>query len=554
MTTFGGSPRLARGQGDESTTAWRTLYGDSWRVLLILLPLLLVVRGTLEPLVDPDLPMHLAIGEWIVRHRAVPFVEPFAWTRTGAPFYAYSWAFDVAIFWIAEIFGKLGLRLVHGLTMAGAFLSMIALGRAARWDPRTSLFMGIINITILDIVVASVRPQSLLFVIVPLSWALVWSILESQAPRWKLISLFLLSAFAANVHIFFPLLATPWLLFAEYSRDRRRQMLMIVGATVIGWLLSPYALTWLDVFTSSGQSNSLLTYPSPIDEAQPGFLAISRHPLIAPLAIFLAALPLIVPSELQSRRRRLTFGIAWLLGLIAFATIARLILLWWMAILPLAGWAVGAIVRTLMASEKQSLRLWRITAVWAVCSLFFLTTTPFELRAWNQEDPVSGRRLSPVSENGLDQLASWLECNARRNSGGRVFTAFGIGSALTWRLPEFSMSIDGRTIFPDSVVAPELYYKPIVAPLKSGPWRSADLAILVMPTAISDLLDQAPGWSRAAVVHREGGRIGLWVKDAWWQRAGITPLGARPVSLMPANEKSDSRGCARPVPSDGRMP
>ena len=32
-----------------------------------------------------------------------------------------------------------------------------------------------------------------------------------------------------------------------------------------------------------------------------------------------------------------------------------------------------------------------------------------------------------------------------------MFTEFNWGSELTWRLPGYSMSIDGRTIFPDSV-------------------------------------------------------------------------------------------------------
>ena len=41
--------------------------------------------GAVRPLADPDLPMHLSVGEWIVRHRAVPFLEPFAWTRMGEP-------------------------------------------------------------------------------------------------------------------------------------------------------------------------------------------------------------------------------------------------------------------------------------------------------------------------------------------------------------------------------------------------------------------------------------------------------------------------------------
>ena len=47
--------------------------------------------GAIRPLADPDLPMHLSLGEWIARHGRVPFVEPFSWTALGQPYYAYSW-------------------------------------------------------------------------------------------------------------------------------------------------------------------------------------------------------------------------------------------------------------------------------------------------------------------------------------------------------------------------------------------------------------------------------------------------------------------------------
>src|SRR5919109_3961660 len=75
--------------------AWELTFGRAWRWHLGALGLLLVIAGTLAPLATADLPMHLALGEWIVRHRAIPFEEPFAWTRPNEPFYAYSWAIQV---------------------------------------------------------------------------------------------------------------------------------------------------------------------------------------------------------------------------------------------------------------------------------------------------------------------------------------------------------------------------------------------------------------------------------------------------------------------------
>jgi len=67
--------------------------------------IVVVLFGAVRPLGDPDLPMHLAVGEWIVRHRAVPFVEPFAWTAAGQPYFAYSWLPQATYFVVFSEFG-----------------------------------------------------------------------------------------------------------------------------------------------------------------------------------------------------------------------------------------------------------------------------------------------------------------------------------------------------------------------------------------------------------------------------------------------------------------
>src|SRR5689334_15612587 len=74
--------------------AWRDALGPAWGWQIGFIAACIFAAAAMRPLADPDLPIHLATGEWIVRHRAVPFVEPWAWTRAGAPFYAYSWAIE----------------------------------------------------------------------------------------------------------------------------------------------------------------------------------------------------------------------------------------------------------------------------------------------------------------------------------------------------------------------------------------------------------------------------------------------------------------------------
>jgi len=71
-----------------------------------------------------------------------------------------------------------------------------------------------------------------------------------------------------------------------------------------------------------------------------------------------------------------------------------------------------------------------------------------------------------------------------------------------------------------------------------GPWRTADLAILPTRTATAAALDTAAGWRRAAVA-RTGETLGLWVRESWWQGAGVAPLPLRPVEL----ESADGSPC-----------
>lgn len=66
--------------------------GLSWPLLVaLLLALWLLSFTTTEPLSDADTYMHLATGYWIFEHRAIPYLDPFSYTRHGAPWIAHEW-------------------------------------------------------------------------------------------------------------------------------------------------------------------------------------------------------------------------------------------------------------------------------------------------------------------------------------------------------------------------------------------------------------------------------------------------------------------------------
>src|SRR5262249_11932454 len=117
------------------------------------------------------------------------------------------------------------------------------------------------------------------------------------------------------------------------------------------------------------------------------------------------------------------------------------------------------------------------------------------------------------------------------------------------RLPYLSQSIDGRTIFPDSVAKPETYFVQSKRELPLQPWRTADVAIFPVSFPVAGVLDTAHGWHRVAMTSQLEGparMIGLWVTEPWWNRAGLQPM---PRSVLPVMQPLEPRSasCAQLV-------
>ena len=196
--------------------------------------------GAVQPLADPDLPMHLSVGEWIVRHHGVPHTEPFSWTRPGAPYYAYSWLPEALYYVVLRSFGHLGLRVLQGLLVGGSAIAVLVLARAARWKASQAVILAGANLIVGSMFVGFLRPQSVLLITMPLSWAGALLIIRGRVAAAAGI-LFLASALTANSHLFFLLTLAPIaLLWTEAGKGTRaRDALIGVASVVLGWFTSP---------------------------------------------------------------------------------------------------------------------------------------------------------------------------------------------------------------------------------------------------------------------------------------------------------------------------
>jgi hypothetical protein len=502
-----------------ATRDWAKSFGRSWKLDLTIMAIVVILFGAVRPLGDPDLPMHLAIGEWIVRHRAVPLVEPFAWTAVGQPYFAYSWLPQTTYFLVFQEFGSYGLRALQGLLVLATACSALTLARAEGWRPSIGIMLGAFNLIVGAFFVAMLRPQSILLITMPLLWALFVHVARGTADWRHVAGIFLASALTANSHLFFPVTLAPAVLLWVHDRLRERLSIASIIAVLAGWMASPYSPHWLGVFRLNFSRHALTAYPSPISEMQPGFAWMLQPPL-GPLPL-LVALMLVVPWLLDDSvagRKRVFAAAYWIIGAILFGYAVRLFVLWWvLAILPF-GWALHRIASTSEdAPPRLGFRLFGLAACLMIVAAAVIRTR--DQRAL--EGSVAERSLPTVGARPAESVARWLLANTQPDAKGRIMTSFAFGSYLTWRLPGYSASIDSRGLQPDSVTAAEAVVSAAARDYPVGPWRSADLAILPVRYRAAAVLDSASGWQRILTVPGQptvADSAALWVKLDWWQR------------------------------------
>ena len=519
---------------------WEEEYSRRWLLELGVMALLLAVGSLVAPLGDPDLPMHLALGEWIVRHGEVPFVEPFAWTRAGEPFYAYSWLPQVVFYLTYEAAGTAGLRVLQGSVVLLTLASVFVLARLARWSIWTAIVLASVEAVLAVVLAPYLRPHIVLLICLPLAWGFAARLTEAERPwRWGL-GLVLLSAIVANSHLLFPLMAAPWLLLAlRWPGTIRASWLL--GGIAAGFFLSPYALHWPAVFALNFNDNALFTYPTPITELTPGVqAAVNGRGALLAIAMALGVLPWAARG--LDNRSRFVWAAAWLAGLFAFALAARAILIWWLLLIPLVAIVIEPVAR---AARSRMIVIGQRVALFALVLLLTSARARASQLPWAQETNAP-RWLPTRAAPMADPLVSWLDCRIADDGGGRAFTAFPFGTYLTWRYPRLSYSIDTRNIFPDSVAIAEAYILASHDTLSLGPWRSADLAIVPFRYTVAGVLDTASGWHRTLVVNAPyagADSAGLWVREEWWRAVSDSSLAFQ-AARIPSGAAGVSVACA----------
>jgi hypothetical protein len=95
---------------------WAVRFLPSLTDLVFLLPFFLlysVLPGSKLLLGDADMGWHIRTGEWILDHHAVPVRDLFSYTKPGAPWFAWEWAWDVLFGAIHRFSGLAGVVTVN---------------------------------------------------------------------------------------------------------------------------------------------------------------------------------------------------------------------------------------------------------------------------------------------------------------------------------------------------------------------------------------------------------------------------------------------------------
>jgi len=141
---------------------------DIERVTLVVFGLLVPIAlgSSLTIFNDGDVRWHIAAGQWMIDHRAVPHVDPFSFTFAGQPWMAFEWG-SQAIYGSAHRVAGFG-DVAAVVTAALVALHLVVVTEARRWVGPFGIATTIILLDLILIPMTLARPHLLGWVLLAL--------------------------------------------------------------------------------------------------------------------------------------------------------------------------------------------------------------------------------------------------------------------------------------------------------------------------------------------------------------------------------------------------
>ncbi len=403
-------------------------------------------------LVDPDIWWHLKVGDWIVQHRSVPWVGILSRTAARRPWVAYSWGFEVILSRVYAWLGLMGFAyfgiLLSVLVSVVLFATCFALSRrfwrswlltllgtfayAYSLYPRPVFFSMMLFNVMLYLLLRAQRSGQIqgLYCFPPLF--LVWANLHIQF-IYGLATLGLYIFITAAVRLASRLsLNVKALRMSSLSLSR---LSVILAASAAASCIGPYSYRLFAVVI--GYSRATQTYSVIEELLAPTFVSfICFILLFVIMAAFYAA---------GSRKKIDLFQLSLLVvgSFCAFRTVRDA----WFAAIP----AILLLADLPAEPTDQDPAF----TPWQVLSLTGSMVVVVSLLATNTGFTTRGIDYSVSMEFPVD-AANFLR---RVEPPGPIYNEFDWGGFLTWYLPQYPVSIDGRNdLYGDKFVADYLRF------------------------------------------------------------------------------------------------
>jgi hypothetical protein len=122
---------------------------------------------------DGDVSWHIATGQWILDHRAIPATDPFSFTWAGKPWVPIEWLAEVLYAAAYRLAAYSGVAALVTIALMGLHAAVFA--NASRWTRRSLLAIALMDLVLIPTMLA--RPHLLTWPL--LAWW-VWLMLRAR--------------------------------------------------------------------------------------------------------------------------------------------------------------------------------------------------------------------------------------------------------------------------------------------------------------------------------------------------------------------------------------
>lgn len=422
-----------------------------WLSLFFFAVIALIFLAKALILLDPDFGWRLRAGEYIIKN-GIPKTDIFSYTMPSFQWVDHAWSQSALFYIIFSVFGYLGLGLVYTLCVLGSIYVAAKLivkdYDDAKFFKKTGLMIrtGFSHPIFLEISPKLLGKLAYFPVLILASLFLTFFGVRVQVASWLAFSILVYILFEPKrldkYKFFFPLLFWIWAnlhgsflsglvsvgiyFVLKWYRERKVNRVELLAGVLSGLvtLVNPYGVgIWREVFSSILDSKlrwSIVEWMPALTMFDLGMMLMigisctlvwryRKKFLLEEKGLFLAFL-----FEALSSRRHLPL---W--GIVAFVLLSRSVSYLWME------------SRKVKSGEKRFGQVY--TVIWVVSAVIFLVQAFF-----------SFREAFYVGELGSFYPKSAVKYLTDNLPKGEIFSVYGWGGYLIWKLPEKQVFVDGR--------------------------------------------------------------------------------------------------------------